>query len=58
MSATGLNPETPTKGGRVPPERLAEFDRLMATGGIEAVIEAIKKPAHGEAPVGVSKGPS
>lgn len=41
MSATGLNPEQPTKP--VPPDRLAEYDRLMEQGGIEAVIEELRK---------------
>lgn len=49
MSATGLDPdERPTlrhqiTGKRVPTIRLAEFDLLMAKGGIEAVIEALRK---------------
>jgi hypothetical protein len=44
MSVTGLNPydEDETLPGLIPPERLAEFDRLMAEGGIEAVMEKLR----------------
>lgn len=41
MSATGLNPIDDLTPHRVSPERLAEFDRLMAQGGIEAVMDSL-----------------
>lgn len=50
MSATGLNPFEEYFAGtrvKVPWDRLEEFDRLMAQGGIEAVVEALKKEQEG-----------
>jgi hypothetical protein len=46
MSATGLN-HTEHNTKRVSPERLAEFDRLMAQG-ISAVVAAIKPRPDGK----------
>lgn len=60
MSATGLDPDCncPYCQGHFrglpfahkSPNRLAEFDRLMAQGGIEAVVEALKKEQEITAP--------
>lgn len=42
MSSAGLHPiPTDEPSVLVSPDRLAEFDRLMAQGGIEAVMEAL-----------------
>jgi hypothetical protein len=45
MSTTGLHPAPELVIPAVPvsPDRLAEFDRLMEAGGIEAVVEALRK---------------
>lgn len=47
MSATGLDPDIVRDSTRRAindlAARLDEFDRLMAHGGIEAVVEALKK---------------
>lgn len=47
MSATGLRPDelAAAKAIRVPKRRLAEFDQLMAEGGIQAVVAALIKDA-------------
>jgi hypothetical protein len=42
MGVAGLIPDG-AKGKKVPPEVLEEFDRLMAEGGIDAVVEALKR---------------
>ena len=42
MAAAGLRPHPESiLSKRVSPERLAEFDRLMEAGGIEAIIRAV-----------------
>lgn len=44
MGSAGLRPyEVDEHPKRVSPERLAEFDRLYAEGGIDAIIETIKR---------------
>jgi hypothetical protein len=47
MSATGLEPDLEDHPRRVSPERLAEFDRLVAQGGVKAVIEAAEEQVAG-----------
>ena len=44
MTTAGVNPfdDKHEKVNRVPQKCLAEFDWLMAQGGIEAIIEALK----------------
>lgn len=50
MSATGLVPHDKPTPKRVPSERLAEFDRLMAEGGVEAVVLNSQHASHATDP--------
>jgi hypothetical protein len=51
MSATGLLPDTEDKPLiAVPKERLVEFDRLMAQGGIEVVMQSFAADDKESAP--------
>jgi hypothetical protein len=49
MSSAGLQPQpegeaqTPQASMHVSPERLAEFDRLVASNGIDAVMAALER---------------
>lgn len=44
MSSVGLHPDEEVEPAvRVSPERLAEFDRLYAQGGMDAVMTALKE---------------
>ena len=47
MGSAGLRPqpegEALSQAVRVSPERLAEFDRLVARGGIDAVMAALER---------------
>ncbi len=50
MGSVGLQPHEDSRPAvPVPPERLAQFDELISSGGIEAVIDQLKKE---EAPHG------
>ncbi len=48
MGSAGLNPHEDDKPSiRVSQERLEDFDRVMAEGGIEAVIESLEEREAG-----------
>jgi hypothetical protein len=49
MGVAGLQPDpVPQPSTRVPRERLAEFDRLMKEGGIEAITQELEKKRMAE----------